>query len=160
MIIPIETMVTLVHGISVNPLHYQRVDTGTVAQEGMETAMLLQTIDKIGSLMRVGFGEAGAEIIARNLRDQDDDDQDDQDTDLESTGTGGGRVERSGPLNLLGSMNLLGTGRRLFAVFGFCDIRKVRAPFVRSPVVCSHYPPPPPPPLSSSPTPPSACRRR
>lgn len=123
-IIPIETMVTLVHGISVNPLHYQRVDTGTVAQEGMETAMLLQTIDKIGSLMRVGFGEAGAEIIARNLRDQDDDDQDDQDTDLESTGTGGGRVKPNGPLNLLGSMNLLGTGRRLFAVFGFCDIRK------------------------------------
>jgi hypothetical protein len=37
-------------------------------QEGMETSVLLETINKLGSLMRVGFGEAGADIIARNLK--------------------------------------------------------------------------------------------
>lgn len=34
----------------------------------METSVLLETINKVGSLMRVGFGEAGAAIIARNLK--------------------------------------------------------------------------------------------
>ena len=32
---------------------------------GMETTILLTTITKIGGLMRIGFGEAGASIIAR-----------------------------------------------------------------------------------------------
>ena len=33
--------------------------------DGMETTILLTTITKIGGLMKVGFGEAGASIIAR-----------------------------------------------------------------------------------------------
>ena len=58
-IIPIEAMVKLVREISANPLGFQTAEAGADFQEGMETTMLIQTITKIGGLMRVGFGEAG-----------------------------------------------------------------------------------------------------
>eukprot|EP00607_Mallomonas_marina_P000450 CAMPEP_0182439116 /NCGR_PEP_ID=MMETSP1167-20130531/86234_1 /TAXON_ID=2988 /ORGANISM="Mallomonas Sp, Strain CCMP3275" /LENGTH=845 /DNA_ID=CAMNT_0024632733 /DNA_START=352 /DNA_END=2889 /DNA_ORIENTATION=- len=66
-------------------------------KEGMETTMLLQTINKIGGLMRICFGEAGASIIARNL------------------------VEESAKRN---ELNLMGPGTKIEAIFGYCDIRK------------------------------------
>ena len=40
---------------------------GLGAPQGLETALLLQTIGKIGALMRIGLGAAGADIISRNL---------------------------------------------------------------------------------------------
>lgn len=35
--------------------------------EPMETAMLESTLSKIGALLALGFGEAGSEIIAKNM---------------------------------------------------------------------------------------------
>eukprot|EP00070_Physeter_catodon_P026351 XP_028333245.1 uncharacterized protein LOC112062785 [Physeter catodon] len=59
----------------------------------METAMLEKTIIKIGGLLALGFGEAGAGIIAKNMRNSD------------------------------GGVNAMIDGRKLQAIFGFCDIR-------------------------------------
>ena len=96
-ITPIERMVALVQKISVNPLgvEYTMMGAEDGFMEGMETTLLLQTINKIGSLMRVGFGDAGANTIAKNL--------------AESKG---------------GRLNMMGTGTRIHAIFGFCDVRQ------------------------------------
>jgi class 3 adenylate cyclase len=107
-IIPIEKMVRLVREISVNPLgkDYASSPDLTSAGEGgaFETVLLLRTISKIASLMRVGFGEAGAEIIGRNLN-------------MASAGKGGaGGIYAT-------SMNLMGNGRKIQSIFAFCDIR-------------------------------------
>lgn len=67
-------------------------------EKGMETTYLLAAIIKIGGLMKVGFGEAGAAIIAKNL--------------LESPGNSGGRL------------NLMGSGTMIRSIFGFCDVRQ------------------------------------
>ena len=100
-IIPIEKMVQLVREISANPLgkdfsltpeDIKRMD------DGMETTLLLRTISKIAGLMRIGFGEAGAEIIGKNLNMAHDD------------GCGN-------------AINLLGHGTKIQSIFGFCDIR-------------------------------------
>ena len=56
--------------------------------------MLLRNIHRIGQLMKVGFGEAGAGIIARNLRQNRD-----------------------------RRLNLLTGGTEIRAVFCFLDIR-------------------------------------
>lgn len=100
-IIPIEKMVLLVREISTNPLGKNFSLTPSEIKElddGMETTLLLNTISKIAGLMRVGFGEAGAEIIGRNLNMSSD--------------------EHGGS-----SMNLLGNGTKIKSIFGFCDIR-------------------------------------
>ena len=95
---PIENMMKRVTEISNDPLSVgSGVMSTDATQEGMETTFLLQTIDKIGNLMRIGFGEAGAQIIAANLRDSSDD-----------------------QLNI---DNILSSGRGIVAIFGFCDIR-------------------------------------
>ena len=68
---PIESMVALVTKISENPLgvdYNKELGKNDGFIEGMETTILLNTINKIGGLMRVGFGEAGASIIADNLK--------------------------------------------------------------------------------------------
>jgi class 3 adenylate cyclase len=95
-IIPIEKMVALVQEISKNPLgvEYKMLGEEDGFLEGMETTLLLQTINKIGGLMRVGFGEAGASVIAKNLGE-------------------------SGS----GSLNLMGGGNLIHSIFGFCDVR-------------------------------------
>jgi class 3 adenylate cyclase len=95
-IIPIEKMVALVQEISKNPLgvEYKMLGEDDGFLEGMETTLLLQTINKIGGLMRVGFGEAGASVIAKNLG--------------ESKG---------------GKLNLMGSGNLIHSIFGFCDVR-------------------------------------
>jgi len=33
----------------------------------LETAMLESTLSKIGALLALGFGEAGSEVIAKNM---------------------------------------------------------------------------------------------
>jgi class 3 adenylate cyclase len=72
---------------------------GTVAgAQGLETALLLQTIGKIGALMRIGLGAAGADIISRNLM-------------LDSA---------TGPQD---GLELRMAGRLVSAVFVFCDVR-------------------------------------
>lgn len=92
---PIENMVSLVKKISANPLGVEyNMLSAEAMREGMETAFLLQTINKIGSLMRIGFGEAGAVVIAKNL-------------------AGGGT-----------KLNLMGGGEMIHSIFGFCDVRQ------------------------------------
>lgn len=96
-IVPIEKMVSLVQKISEDPLgvDYKMLGEEDGFIQGMETTILLQTINKIGSLMRVGFGEAGASVIAKNLKEGGD----------------GGRL------------NLTGAGTLIHSIFGFCDVR-------------------------------------
>jgi class 3 adenylate cyclase len=96
-IVPIEKMVALVKRIEANPLGsdiYRMMGEDEGFKEGMETTLLLQTITKIGSLMRVGFGEAGATVIAKNV----------------ATGKGG-------------RLNMMAGGEMIHSIFGFCDVR-------------------------------------
>ena len=60
----------------------------------METDILEQTIVKTGALLAIGLGEAGSKIIAQNME--------------KNTG---------------GSIDPLIPGTKVFAIFGFCDIR-------------------------------------
>ena len=79
-------MLTKVKLISANPLEAARIsEDEAVAEEelknvidkkelekmmiekGYETSILEQTIIKIGALLALGFGEAGSEIIAKNM---------------------------------------------------------------------------------------------
>jgi len=62
--------------------------------EPMETVVLEKTIIKIGSLLALGFGEAGAEIIGQNMKGSD-----------------------------TSALMAMIPGRRVDAIFGFCDIR-------------------------------------
>jgi hypothetical protein len=57
-----------------------------------ETAILEKAIIKIGHLLALGFGDAGAKIIAQNIGQQ-------------------------------GELDPMMAGQRVFAIFGFCDIR-------------------------------------
>ena len=84
-IIPIERMVRLLGMLMVDPLGYQSnlrfkkflLEGDRIARKsqwtsevlkGMETSFLMSTILRIGSLMKVGFGSAGVEIIRNNLQ--------------------------------------------------------------------------------------------
>jgi class 3 adenylate cyclase len=67
---------------------------------GLEPTLLLQTIAKIGALVRIGLGEAGADIISRHM-------QDDGDAD-------GGVGNK---------LDLRSSGRLVSALFVFCDVR-------------------------------------
>lgn len=91
---PIEKMIKRVQEISQDPMAPNKMEV-TGLQEGMETTFLVKTIDKIGNLMRIGFGEAGAEIIAKNLQ-----------------------TTKPGQ-----KLNLLGGAEEIWSIFGFCDIR-------------------------------------
>lgn len=66
---PVEKMVEVVTEISKNPLVQLDETNAKDFKEGMETTLLLDTIKKIGGLLRVGFGEAGAAVIADNLNE-------------------------------------------------------------------------------------------
>lgn len=61
-------------------------------QENFETSVLERTIVKIGALLALGFGEAGAEIIGQNM-------------------------------NRAGEVDPMIAGKKIMAIFGFCDIR-------------------------------------
>lgn len=90
-IIPIERMIKILNMLVKDPLGYQNskkymhfveeceeIDRYSKWQkenlEGMETTFLMSTILRIGSLMKVGFGKAGAEIIRQSLEKQGPDD--------------------------------------------------------------------------------------
>jgi class 3 adenylate cyclase len=74
-IVPIERMMILVKRLADNPLGSTKVDDPLRDQDdekeandqGYETAMLEQTLSKIGGLLQVGFGVAGSEIIGANM---------------------------------------------------------------------------------------------
>ena len=94
-IVPIERMVDVVEKISKNPLEIRDVnEMDDDFEQGMETTLLLQTINKVAGLMRIGFGMAGADMIAQNLQ--------------QSTNN---------------QLDLLTSGNMIQSIFGFCDIR-------------------------------------
>merc|ERR1719504_110672 len=68
--------------------------TTSNAPEPMETVVLEKTIIKIGSLLALGFGEAGAEIIGQNMKGSES-----------------------------SALNAMIPGQKVEAIFGFCDIR-------------------------------------
>ncbi|KAF4660247.1 hypothetical protein FOL47_007246 [Perkinsus chesapeaki] len=74
----------------------KKVSSATRDKE-METDMLENTILKIGGLLRVGFGQAGAQIIGKNMS--------------QSSGNSSG-------------LNFMLPGRRVEGVYAYCDIRK------------------------------------
>ena len=67
---PIERMVNVVNKLSDNPL----ANTGDMLAGSMdgdnksETQLLEQTIVKIGQMLQIGFGAAGAAIIGKNMK--------------------------------------------------------------------------------------------
>lgn len=66
---PIEKMKFTVQQLSENPLlHLEKIKNRN-SSESNETDMLEQAITKMAALLRVGFGSAGAEVIAKNLSD-------------------------------------------------------------------------------------------
>jgi class 3 adenylate cyclase len=84
-ILPIERMVRLLGMLMIDPLGYQSnsrfknflLEEDVIVKnsqwtrevlKGMETSFLMSTILRIGSLMKVGFGSAGVEIIRNNLQ--------------------------------------------------------------------------------------------
>ncbi len=69
-LLPIETLMQLVQNIARNPLDFKLdINNEAIFEEGFETTKLLNTVCKIAGLMKVGFGEAGANIIAQNLQE-------------------------------------------------------------------------------------------
>ena len=71
MIRPIEKMKHTVQQLSENPLlHLEKLKNQKNIDSGeSETDMLEQAITKMARLLQIGFGSAGAEIIANNLSD-------------------------------------------------------------------------------------------
>mmetsp|Transcript_4206 Transcript_4206/g.8486 ORF Transcript_4206/g.8486 Transcript_4206/m.8486 type:complete len:833 (+) Transcript_4206:135-2633(+) len=64
---PIERMIKLVKKLADNPLASLYQDQGKEGTEGFETTLLETTLEKISSLLQVGFGVAGAQIIQSNM---------------------------------------------------------------------------------------------
>jgi class 3 adenylate cyclase len=91
---PIERMMNMVDEVAKHPLEPIYLSSNEGRGDEYETKLLQSTIEKITSLLRIGFGEAGAGIISANLRLDDN--------------------------NAL--INPLIPGVRMYAIFGFCDI--------------------------------------
>eukprot|EP00386_Alphamonas_edax_P009943 GDKI01032478.1.p1 GENE.GDKI01032478.1~~GDKI01032478.1.p1 ORF type:complete len:848 (-),score=288.72 GDKI01032478.1:159-2702(-) len=104
-IAPIEKMVNIIKQLADDPLSKPTVskpkeDPNDVKKRKkkqgpqLETSVLENTILKIGGLLQVGFGEAGAEIIGNNMSSGD------------------------------GELNIMIPGKKITAIFGFIDIRR------------------------------------
>jgi hypothetical protein len=90
-IIPIERMVRFVKNLAESPLAKIKLRKHTNVKGQYEIQLLEDTLMKLAGLLQVGFGEAGAEIIANN-------------------------IDKEG-------FNPLVQGQKVFAIYGFCDIR-------------------------------------
>ncbi len=92
---PIERMMDTVTLLAKNPL--ANTNSGLVddrVDKKYETALLEKTIEKVSTLMQVGFGAAGAEVIGANMQGED------------------------------GQINTMMDGTVITSIYGFCDIRK------------------------------------
>ncbi|KAE9349070.1 hypothetical protein PF008_g7068 [Phytophthora fragariae] len=95
---PIERMMDVVKKLADNPLASVQTSADdaqirkNAKEEGFETALLELTLSKVGRLMQVGFGAAGADIIGKNM--------------------GSGDLDPMLP------------GKKITAIYGFCDIRQ------------------------------------
>ena len=109
-IIPIEKMISKVKRMARNPLAVMNDEMNDVfdlesqskscccsqtASVGLETSLLEDAIMKIGALLALGFGEAGAQIISDNLN--------------KDSGNSANRA--------------LAEGSKVLAIFALCDIR-------------------------------------
>lgn len=92
---PIENMMEMVNMVAADPLASHDFDTSGHTG-AYETHVVHTAIQKITSLLRVGFGIAGAAIISKNLS-----------------------IEEKNP----GSIETMIPGKRVYAIFGFCDIQ-------------------------------------
>ena len=92
---PIERMMNMVEAVARDPMQELHFDEKKDETDSYETLLLESTIEKITSLLRVGFGEAGAGIISANL----------------SNSTGGSAA-----------VDPLLPGIRVYVIVGFCDI--------------------------------------
>lgn len=91
---PIENMMAIVNMVAADPL--EDFDFKSLPRTGdYETHVVQLAIEKITALLRIGFGVAGAEIISSNMAVE-----------------GGGNA----------SLNPMIPGKRVYALFGFCDI--------------------------------------
>eukprot|EP00210_Caulerpa_lentillifera_P001911 g1838.t1 len=93
---PLERMIKTVREIAENPLGRQVVSKDLADKNEeveMETRILESSLKKVCSLLAVGFGDAGAQIIAENMKKA-------------------------------GGINPMVPGRKMIAIFGFCDIRQ------------------------------------
>jgi hypothetical protein len=111
LIVPIENIITKIKEMTKNPIsvlydtereqifnimkegNMKKRCTSNRIEEPLETELLEKNISKIGSLLSLGFGEAGSEIIASNLN------------------------------NSNGEVNPMLPGKKVIAIYGFCDIR-------------------------------------
>jgi hypothetical protein len=106
---PIEKMTMKIKNLSRNPIEALIKNTKEEGNEveskkgcckskkndaPLETVILEQTLSKISALLALGFGEAGAEIISKNIRNK-------VDVDMDPT------IE----------------GKKVMGIYGFCDIR-------------------------------------
>merc|ERR1719230_2560413 len=98
---PIERMMSLVKQLAENPLesaskadHEFMEDDQEVKNAGYETALLETTIERVGQLLQIGFGAAGAEIIGNNMN------------------------------STSGKLNAMVPGKKICAIYGFCDIHQ------------------------------------
>lgn len=95
---PIERMMYTVQRLAENPLASVQSTANeaeirkNAREQGFETALLELTLAKVGTLMQVGFGAAGADIIGKNM--------------------GSGDLDPMLP------------GKKITAIYGFCDIRQ------------------------------------
>ncbi|CEG45320.1 voltage-gated ion channel superfamily [Plasmopara halstedii] len=95
---PIERMMDVVKKLAANPLASVQTSRNDALirknanEQGFETALLELTLSKVGRLMQVGFGAAGADIIGKNM--------------------GSGDLDPMLP------------GKKITAIYGFCDIRQ------------------------------------
>eukprot|EP00592_Proboscia_alata_P007332 CAMPEP_0194354602 /NCGR_PEP_ID=MMETSP0174-20130528/2717_1 /TAXON_ID=216777 /ORGANISM="Proboscia alata, Strain PI-D3" /LENGTH=893 /DNA_ID=CAMNT_0039123605 /DNA_START=273 /DNA_END=2951 /DNA_ORIENTATION=+ len=95
---PIEGMMEMVNSVAADPLEV--LDFETISRDSLclyETRVVQIAIQKITTLLRVGFGVAGAEIISMNMA-----------------------VEGEGSACL----DPMIPGKRIYAIFGFCDIHR------------------------------------
>lgn len=68
---PIERMISFVQQLASNPLaKIQQLKKGDELKKGVqfETLLIETTLKKLGGLLQVGFGVAGAEIIGKNMK--------------------------------------------------------------------------------------------
>ena len=91
---PIESMMEMVNMVADDPLEDYDFNNNSRTGE-YETRVVQVAIQKITTLLRVGFGVAGAEIISKNMAVEGKDSA---------------------------VLNPMIPGRRIYAIFGFCDI--------------------------------------
>jgi len=93
---PIEQMMEMINMVADDPLEeFEFADMGGTGEYELKVVAL--AIQKITSLLRIGFGVAGAEIISKNM----------------SVEHGQGQ-----------GLDPMIPGKRMYAIFGFCDIHE------------------------------------